>query len=318
MYTMRILLLFILFISLPALSQAPIVYELNWYEKDQGGGTIHFVSLSDQYQLSEHEDSLAVPPENLGDSETAAKEYFKLQGSYRQRCLNALGIDDNDVLFVYDYLQNKLLKFYIGGLNLIAVMSPYASAYEFPISQYDYMIGFQINPTYLKSNSTHYGRYLVAIGKTNPFTLGKMKPVIWTEIDSSLFPPNTQLQQNNPALNNGKTGETYQFNLNDLQVFTQNIMTNGNINGRHVVAINAATKTIIFEQFYKNSEAADLAALNGVDIENGEYINQFAGQLFKDMPPVIFGFLYHSFGCPGIDFIDKKVQSIYINCDNRH
>jgi len=46
--------------------------------------------------------------------------------------------------------------------------------------------------------------------------------------------------------------------------------------------------------------------------------HQFTGKIFKDKPPVIFGFMYVSFGCPGVHVLDKKIKRIRILCDNRH
>ncbi len=47
-------------------------------------------------------------------------------------------------------------------------------------------------------------------------------------------------------------------------------------------------------------------------------VNQWTGKLFKDYPPVLFGFVWQSFGCDNIDIIQLPLTTIPILCDNRH
>jgi hypothetical protein len=69
--------------------------------------------------------------------------------------------------------------------------------------------------------------------------------------------------------------------------------------------------------FHPNSdhESETPAPLNYVE---SEYIEQWTGKLFKNKPPVILGFQYVAFGCPGITFLSPTEKDIYIYCDNRH
>ncbi len=315
---MKFPLFILIIISSMTFAQDPIVYHLNWVEEEDSEKVTRFVSISDQYPLNQHEDSLAIPASYLGQRTSPTETNIKLRGAYRQRCLKALNIAENDVVYIYDYANDNLLRFYVRGLNLIAVQSPYSYGGNYPVSQDDYMIGFEINPKYLGGFKDYHSHVLVSIGKNNPFTQGKVNPIVWTKVDSTLFPSQTELLEGNTRLGLGKPADTYQFKMNDMTFFVQNIRSNGNLNGRHVVVIQSQTKRILFEQIYIGSEGGSPSPLNNVDPEYDNYVNQFAGQLFKNQPPVIFGFMYHSFGCSSIEFISEDQKKIYINCDNRH
>lgn len=315
---MKFSLFTLMFISTLAYAELPVVYRLNWVEDYRSHKLTSFVSVSDKYRLNEHEDSLAIPDKFLGQQNGGVAEYIPLKGTYRQRCLNTMNISDNDIVYIYDYAQDKLLRFYVRGLNLIAVLSPYSIGDNYPVSQYDYMIGFEINQKYLYGFEDYYSHVLVSIAKTNPFTRGKMKPIKWTKVDSSLFPKNAKILDEDSHKSEWQTGETYQFKMNNMTCFVQNIGIKGDLYRRHVIVINSQTKTILFNQIYKGSESASPSPLNYIETEKDIYLNQFVGQLFKNQPLVIFGFMYQSFGCPSIDFIDIKKTHIYINCDNRH
>ncbi|WP_027419632.1 hypothetical protein [Crocinitomix catalasitica] len=313
---MKFVLFFVLFGSINLIAQDPIVYNLEWHEEYNGGKVHHLISLSDQYRLSDHEDSSAVPTDIIRPEEGPAPNSFKLKGIYRKRCLNALNISENDVVYVYDYAQDKLLRFYVRGLELAAVLSHYSSVDYQYLSQRDYRIGFKINPKYLTGFKPYYTHVLVAIGKTNPFTRGKMEAIKWKKIDNNKFPTETTLMNEIKYVEKCIPMETYQFELDDMTIYLQNIGLNGNLNGRHIAIVKS--NEIITEFYFRGSEGGSPSPLNGIHPDYGPYVYQFAGQLFKDNPPMILGFMSHSFGCSGIHSIEKESHSIYINCDNRH
>lgn len=78
------------------------------------------------------------------------------------------------------------------------------------------------------------------------------------------------------------------------------------------------TKAISFEDTLYESEGCSLSPPNYTREEfNGEAF-QWTGRLFKDKPPVFFGFQWFSFGCPYIDLIQTPGSIVPILCDNRH
>ncbi len=308
--------IFLLLCSNLCLAQEPIVYSLQWHQHRSGDKVVHFVSLSDRYWFNDHEDTLALPSAYF--KQKNAPKYVQLNGIYRQRCLKATGISEHDVVHIYDYAKDKLLRFYVKGLKVVAVLNNYTRTdYEY-MSQNEYMIGLEINPAYLEGFGRYYSHVLVSIGKTNPFTKGQMKPISWEKADPNQFPKNVTLPKSDSRLKNFERGETYQFKMNGMTYFIQNMGENGSRYARHLVVVNSMTKTILFEKIYQGSEGAGPAMLNRVENKDKTYFSQFTGQLFKNQPPVIFGFMYQSFGCPRISFIEKDKSPIYIHCDNRH
>lgn len=308
---MRFLFFLLFYLSFLSFSQELIVYRLNRVEEYNSKKIINFVSISDQYQLSSHPDSSAIPISYLNGNTSSSNGYIKLKGKYRQRCLASLQIMPNDIVYIYDYHKHKLLRFYVRSLNLIAVISPYSHGENYPISQQDYMIGFEIKSTYLKKFDTHFTNTLVSIAQKNPFAIGKIKPIVWNEIDSTFFPKDVKLKFK--ALQGSKI--TYQFVTANLTYFGQDLSFNSWGNERHIVIVNSKTNDIIFERMYCASEGTSLEVLN---TSNQTLPVQFTGNLFKDKPPVVLGFMYYSFGCPKIDFIVRDYSALYINCDNRH
>ncbi|MFI8605669.1 hypothetical protein ACIGCP_14490 [Cellulophaga baltica] len=81
---------------------------------------------------------------------------------------------------------------------------------------------------------------------------------------------------------------------------------------------NTATKES-FEVDISEGESSSKAPLR-IKGEKYDYEEnlQYVGRLFKNRPPVVFGFTFKSFGCPSINFIDKNELPIFILCDNRH
>ena len=310
--------LFLLFtlVTLSAHSQEPVVYQLNWHQLARNGkNVIHFVSVSDRYRLSEHEDSSSVPNAYLGYRTSPAEQRIRLTGVYRKRCLKATGISETDKVYIYDYDKDRLLRFHVKGLSLIAVLNIYSSPDDNPISQYDYQIGFEIPPKYLQNFKRYHQHVLVSIGPNNPFTRGQVKPITWTKVDSTTFPAKAQLKVESSWFTNAGRGKVYQFKDGGMIYMIQDITSRNNIVARHLAVVDAKTKIVLFERIFYDSESTSQAPLNFIE---AQFYMQFTGQLFKYHPPVVFGFLYHSFGCPGIDFISQSKSRLYINCDNRH
>ena len=77
-------------------------------------------------------------------------------------------------------------------------------------------------------------------------------------------------------------------------------------------------KEVVFDGVFSDSEGASPAPLSFKGEKPNDQLLQWTGQLFKDQPPVMFGFMYVSFGCPWIDFLDGSMRNLSFSCDNRH
>lgn len=277
---------------------------------------VAFVSLSDIYPLNDTaSDTLALP--NIEKMGKSASKYFTLDKKYRNHFLSKTNISETDSVFVYDYAKNKLASFVVKNLKVAAWINGYSSEEDWPYPRYYYMIGFEISKKYLNGFSEYYADAIVYTGKENLFAKEQLKPIIWKKITQKEYPSKSMKNEDLTLLKNTTTGNTYLYKTESYQYFLQEYLySNKIIYARRLLVSNSKTKEIIIEKLYSQSEGTSPAPLN---YENGDNeINQWTGKLFKNKPPVVFGFKYESFGCPAISIIDKSNEDIYIQCDNRH
>lgn len=303
---------FCLLLAIGVNAQEPVLYRLSALEKSNIG----FVSLSDNYPLSSHPDSLAIPDIKAKGPKSA--KYFKLDQTYRKRFLSGTKTAETDQVFIYDYATNALAAFAVKDLNVVAVLNLYSDESDWPYAQEDYMIGFEIQTDRQKGFGDDFNTVLVAPGKKSPFGGQALKPVVWKKIKASEYPK--KAIKKDVALQPGKyiAGSSYRFERDGLQYFIRDYLQNDHVFARRLVVLQSKTEKIIYEKVYSESEGVSLAPLNYVDNDKDTSINQWTGKLFKNGATVIFGFEYQSFGCPGITILGKPVKEIYINCDNRH
>ena len=285
---------------------------------------VGFISLSDNYPLSEHPDSLAIP--DL--SKIKDREYFKLNSKYRERFLAKTKTSETDTVFIYDYSANVLLSFPVKDLNVTAYSDVYNDPDEcnplsdryrgYPCNQDDYMIGFEISKNHLKGLSEDFDDALVYVGKENPFVQGQMEPIVWKKINSKDFP----LAKASFQTANIPKGDTYLYESSEFQYFLQNLLriNRTEVWARHLLVIDKKSKKATVERILGSGEGTEVLPLNfGIENkEDADYKGQWTGKLFKNKPPVVLGFESVSFGCPRITVLDPKEGDIYLNCDNRN
>lgn len=274
---------------------------------------VALISLSDIYPLSEHIDSLAIP--DVSDKTEAESKYLKLNGTYRKRFLTGAKISEADKVFIYDYSTNTLKSFPVKSLQVVACLNIYGA--EFPYTQFDYMIGFEIERKLLTGFDKYFENTLVTIGKKNPFLAEQLKNIVWkkTKHQTYLLPP---INSNDSITLNRffarleyEVSAVYEFvSDDDHHLFIQDITIKESqwTSARRLIVVDAKSKKVIKEKIFYNGESATFAPLQ----------NQWTGKLFKNKSPVIFGFQYIAFGCPHLTFLDSLSSDIYINCDNRH
>jgi len=301
--------------SIHLLGQDLLIYQLQTaYTNMEDEITTGFISLSDQYKLVEHPDSLAIPQAFLNAGRE--KRTIPLNGTYRKQLLNQTNIKESDVVSIYAYKQQEIFTFKVKDLKTLAILSPYEML-QGEKSQYDYQIGFEINPDSIPGEDNYYDGYLVYIGNNKPFKKNSLQPIRWEQVDSTCFPSKNK-RPKPLASNIYIKGKTFEFVSDNYLYYIQNVdLLHAGTFARHLAIVNRENNQIVLSKFYTNSEGSSLESLN-IENDNLEMLNQWTGQLFKDSSPVVFGFLYMSFGCPRIYFIDQSSNSIYINCDNRH
>lgn len=288
------------------------------------------ISLSDIYNLEsnasfdDQEINLIIP--NMTEDGFTEAQYT-LTGGYRKKFLSHTGISETDFVFIYDYENNRLTTLAVKDLNVIARLNLYSDLSEAPFPHYYYMIGFEVDSKVLDDI---FGATFVYVGAKNPFALEQLTPLVWKKVNLQDLPETTPEQDQKFYASypwnvnfSSEGGNTHLSEANGLQYFLQDYVRGESvdIDARRLLVFDPQTKEIIIDKIFYESESTSLAPLKGGE---GNYNNtfeesfQWAGKLFKDKPPVTFGFLWVSFGCPAISVIDSSSEDIEIYCDNRH
>jgi hypothetical protein len=297
-------------------AQEIILYDLRDYQIGDDK-TIAFISLSDKDKLLDSPDSMAV--NDLIDTARC----LKLQGDYRKRFFAETGFKETDTVFIYDYSENILVSVSVKNLKLVACLNVYKDDLKQTYTQSDYMIGLEVDKKSLAPFKNNYTRNtLVSVGAKSPFIRKKLNPVLWKKIEPAGYIPETiNTLKDTVTMNRWFAkyviGSAYMYSWGDFQYFVREFVLDKRVVARHVLVINQRTNKTAYENTYYETEGSSPAPLNFVEGE-GYTLNQWTGDLFKNKPPVIFGFTYVDFGCPNIDFLNPQVTGIGINCDNRH
>jgi hypothetical protein len=317
-----------LFLNLNARAQDTPLYQVSLYN-DGTDMLATFISLSDNHPLSDHPDSLAIP--NLESEDRNEVKVIKLDEVYRKRLLSGMGISESDQVFIYDYEVDKEISFNVKDLEVAAVLNNYATDDDWPYSQYDYQFGFRPTEMQLDKLGLFYTKTFVAIGQKSPFVAGKLKPIKWKNtgaeeffefwgndilaMDSLIFMRIDDIEAGYTCTSE----DVYSFKTKEYIYYLMNYKTPAGPVGHYLLVMKKRTNEILYEQVYMESESTALTLLNSIETEEDNVLyEQWTGEVFKNKPPVVFGFEYYSFGCPVISFLNKSEPDIYINCDNRH
>jgi hypothetical protein len=315
------------------LGNIPDVYDLSTFHFNNNK-EIGFISFSDKYQLSENEDSLAIQTNGetefgYRDNKYYRDEYIKLDSKHRKMFLSKLKISENDSLFIYHYAMDTIISLRVKNLNVVACINLYRQGEQNEpdfegFDQYDYMIGFEIEPIIIKRLGENYNQNFVCVGKVNPFIKNQLKPIVWTKIHSSQFPGMGFITANELLMKREQisSDSCYRFSNYNYTYFVKDVYINQSSyisKMRRLIVTENKTGGIVLDELFDEGESTSINPLNNMNTEEGrKYIYQWTGKLFKYKAPVIFGFNGESFGCPHISFLDFSEQSIYTNCDNRH
>lgn len=266
-----------------------------------------FISVSDIYEGAQ-----PIPADIIKNQKQMTYEelqHFELDTSSRKKLLSGIRLTENDSLYIYEYGSNKLQRMPVSQLKAVAYLSPYSDSEE--VDPESYMMGFQV-ATHQKT--TDYDRYNNAIayfGNKNPFVENKMKAVKWQKAGADIskkYFSHSKLAQ----------GKTYQSQYENMTYYLQDYLEEGNTVERKLVVINDRKEKIAEKTFsLAGSDGGEFLPLYGIDADEAN-VFQYTGHLFKGKPPVIFGFIAQSFGCPSVSFLDQKEKDFPINCDNRH
>ena len=200
-------------------------------------------------------------------------------------------------------------------LPVLARLNVYTYHYNQPYHEYNYEFGFDLGKKHTG------GANFTFVGKENPFQTGQLKPMLWEQISNTDFPkkfsPDIILDRRKEWLEGYQAATSFKYSYDHLDYYIQDLQNGEQQAHRYMIVINSKTKEIIYEQVHIDSESTHLNPLNTTTNQE-QYQSQWTGQLFKNKPMVMFGFIGFGFGCPSITVLDSTESVISILCDNRH
>lgn len=232
-------------------------------------------------------------------------DYHQLSQEKSEEILDALNIKQSDSIYIYDLELNKLIVLKVKDyLPLFAHENPYMAG-EFV--EEEYYFGFQIDKKSILFNTENDSlRFVVNIGRNNPFNENGVKKVIWKRVISDNFPIKEFSLENNDKTHKLKK-ESYKF-LNENYGYY--IYRLGPEYG-YFIEVRENTGKVIFDFLQKSSEGIYLSSQDG--------LLQWTGKLFKDKGPVFFNMNHeNAFGCDYIYVMDISKEKIPFLCNNRH
>lgn len=277
-----------------------------------------FLDLSESYAIDE--EAPLISPEDFD------KDTINISSAQKARLLEAAGILETDTVFIYDFRKDTVYKYTVSELPAIACINIYAMGEgEYHLGDYEYGLD-------LGRRDVGEGENFTFVGSENPFQTGRIKPIVWKRIARKAFPVKLKPE----IIEKGIIGahdffeykDAYRFTYGELDYYLQELkriseapIDEEEIMKRYLVVINSKTKKVLFEELYSESEGVTHTPLileqEDSTAEEYEYM-QWTGCLFKGKSAMIYGLYYISFGCPDIQFVDKKDPPITILCDNRH
>ncbi|MDP5077631.1 MAG: hypothetical protein NWQ19_06040, partial [Nonlabens sp.] len=179
----------------------------------------------------------------------------------------------------------------------------------------DYEIGFNLGKKYRTS-----GDNFVYIGATNPFQTGKVQTLNWKKTDSNNFPKlngNDYINYDASWFEESSLANTYYATMGNYTYYIQEWTLGAYAQQRYLVVVDSVSNEIIHGSYQVDTESTYLLPLITSD-KPMDNTNQWTGSLFKNRPPIIYGFVSNTFGCPDVLFLGYKEPPIAIKCDNRH
>lgn len=243
------------------------------------------------------------------------QDTIRLTKAQNQKLLKLSGVSASDTAFIFNLDKDEITEIAINKLGGMAIVSPYERGDD-NLQEYSYQFGFDLMKQYKDSWNN-----FVYIGQTNPFQTGKIEGIEWSRIKTSEFEKVTA-SAGNKEKNDGDLGsyqpkDALKYANEDYAYYIQTLEKAKSPLIWHLVVIDKATNTIVYNKLQSESESIYFAALKIKD-EPNDYGGQYTGAIFKDKPPILYGFESISFGCPSIEFVLEGEPPILIRCDNRH
>ncbi len=286
-------------------SAIKLYYASSYYREKNGKTVTAFLNVSETFFRNTYNENIDRNKSFILTESNLAKDTITLNPNQRKELLKQLKLSELDKVFVYLTKSDSIITLNIKDLPAVARMNIYGPSNDYENREDDYYFGFDLGKLITVWDN------LVFIGKTNPFEIGKLKPIIWTEIENTKFPIYKALEKSDIALN------SYMFSTDKHDYFLQEHSEKRK--NYHLIIIDKGSKSEVFNRVFYDTEGTYLTGLNIKGNSNEEiHQSQWTGALLKNKATIVFGFLDYSFGCPSITVLDETEPTISILCDNRH
>jgi hypothetical protein len=274
-----------------------------------------FIPLSDEFlfRWTEHPDSLIIESEYL-EKENSKRNYHVLSPKKRSLVLELTDISESDSLFIYSLAQDSIIRFKVEDVPIIAMINQYGS--QGPPYQQEFQFGFEFesNPF----NELGHSYIYATTCKINPFVKGGIKAIEWQEMDPLKFPEAPISNRDSSYMAYSHSTNCFHFIDEDFEYMLQNWGSGTFPSARRVLVLSIESGEVMFNTMFHDSEGTSIIPLNNDENADWGFPAQQTGRLFKNKPPVIFGFESYSFGCGGLGYISPEGGWLRIHCDNRH
>lgn len=242
---------------------------------------------------------------------------YTLTDKERKLFMKMAGIAEDAYFWIYDYTNNQLYSYPILSMEATAILDFFRSDRLPPYDTEDYRIGFDLPQELLPRFRSDYD-LLVSITKDNPFAQEQLTPLDWRLIPNANYPDTGSDKLSNKIYGDDKNLiKSYMANANDMTFYVQDLVgSDMDTSIRELQVLDNKGHTI-FKKHLDHGELGMFAKLNNFHTDSRDKL-QWAGRLFKALPPVVFGFEWFSFYCDELHFIVPEKEGIALKCDNRH
>lgn len=312
----------------PYISENLQLYSDYHLEFDDGQKFITFIPLSDGYRWhwdSEIDrDSIIIDRKYLGTI-NENYNYHTLSEVSRRAFLDTLQISETDSVFTFSYTSNKIERWQVADLKVVAWVSYYESSKVY--NSYQFMVGFETSTV---NSREDFKRGITAIDARNPFRRGAFVPISWRKSDTTLLDLDMTVMGPTRCYRIDSTGTPLEFSYQNYRLVVQDFFQkfqrqrrNELVNYfdhtmRKLVVTDTETGMLISEKYYFDTEGTSPAYVVEAGTNGDNVGNQWVGHLFWGYPPVLSDMEYQSFGCTELDILDMNGGGITLRCDNRH
>lgn len=286
------------------LSESPLISNVKIFQatpfyRYTGSSENGFINLSEVYFKNEELEKAILQGDDLPDT-------IILNAKQRALFLRRAEISESDSVYLYDVKTGDIFIYKVNDLPALARINTYFNENEYEKEESDFEFGFDLGKTYKNG----YDNF-VFIGKENPFIKGKLKPIVWKEIDLGLFKRKfNKIKEFEPYLSR-KTSMVYLYQYDNFDFYF--------LDKQELIVVDVDKKSIVYSDYVHSDEGSTPTRLvMEDDAKSGNEQSQWTGILFKNKPPVIFGFYSYSFSCEGISFLNRSEPPLGILCDCRH